>query len=105
MCILDTNVVSELMRPKPDDAMWSWAAGQKVSNLYLTEINVAELRFGHEIMPQGEKRNAKGKILDHVLKSGFANRILFIDFTAAEIYAEIAARRRAAGHQSRSSMV
>ena len=97
MYILDTNVVSELMRPKPDDTVWSWVADQEVSNLYLTAINVAELRYGHEIMPLGKNRNIKGEILDHVLKFGFADRILSIDVTAAEIYAEIAARRRAAG--------
>ena len=67
---------------------------------------MAELRYGHEIMPLGKNRNIKGEILDHVLKFGFADRILSIDVTAAEIYAEIAARRRAAGRTlSRSLMV
>ena len=53
MIILDTNVVSELMRPGPDATVVDWVAGQAATNLYLYTVSEAELRFGVEILPSG----------------------------------------------------
>ena len=56
MIILDTNVVSELMRPSPAESIVEWVSGQDISNLYLSTITEAELRYGVEIVPTGRRR-------------------------------------------------
>lgn len=98
MFVLDTNVVSELMRPTPEQSVTAWVAGQAASSLFLTAVNEAELRFGVEIMPAGARRDAVGAAIDALLREDFAGRILPFDSHAAVAYARLAASRRAAGH-------
>ena len=97
MFVLDTNVVSELMRPAPEPAVASWVAGLATATLFLTAITEAELRFGLAVMPPGRRRDGLAAGLERMLRPGFANRILPFDSTAARAYAQIAAARRAAG--------
>lgn len=97
MFVLDTNVVSELMRPAPEPAVASWVAGLATATLFLTAITEAELRFGLAVMPPGRRRDGLAAGLEWMLRPGFANRILPFDSAAARAYAEIAAARRAAG--------
>ena len=97
MFVLDTNVVSELMRPTPEPAVSSWVAGLATATLFLTAITEAELRFGLAVMPPGRRRDGLAAGLERMLRPGFANRILPFDSAAARAYAEIAAARRAAG--------
>ena len=97
MFILDTNVVSELMRPTPDPVIESWFAEHATSSLFLTAVSEAELRFGLAVMPIGKRREGLASALRRVLETGFANRILPFDSSAARAYAEIAAARRRVG--------
>ena len=97
MFVLDTNVVSELMRPAPDPAMSSWVAERTTSSLFLTAVTEAELRFGLAVMPTGKRRDSLRVDLERMLDTGFANRILPFDSDAARAYAEIAAARRGIG--------
>ena len=97
MIVLDTNVVSGLMLPERDSATASWMAGQATSNLYLTAVTEAELRFGLAIMPPGRRRDGLASALERMLRTGFANRVLPFDREAASAYAEIAAARRRTG--------
>ena len=97
MFILDTNVVSELMRPAPDPAMASWIAERATSNLFLTAVTEAELRFGLAVLPPGRRRDGLATGLERMLRTGFANRILPFDSGAARAYAGIAAARRRGG--------
>ncbi len=97
MFILDTNVVSELMRPRPDPVIESWFAEHATSSLFLTAVSEAELRFGLAVMPIGKRREGLASALKRVLETGFANRILPFDSSAARAYAEIAATRRRVG--------
>ena len=97
MFILDTNVVSELMRPAPDPAIASWVAERATSSLFLTAVTEAELRFGLAVMPPGKRRDGLAAGLKRMLETGFANRILPFDSAAARAYAVIAAKRRFAG--------
>ena len=97
MFILDTNVVSELMRPAPDPAIASWVAERATSSLFLTAVTEAELRFGLAVMPPGKRRDGLAAGLERMLETGFANRILPFDSAAARAYAGIAAKRRFAG--------
>lgn len=97
MFILDTNVVSELMRPTPDPVIEAWFAEHATSSLFLTAVSEAELRFGLAVMPIGKRREGLASALRRVLETGFANRILPFDSSAARAYAEIAAARRRVG--------
>ena len=97
MVVLDTNVLSELMRPAPDPVIASWVAGRATSSLHLTAVSEAELRFGVAIMPPGKRRSGLAEGLERMLRTGFADRVLPFDSAAACAYAEIAAARRAMG--------
>ena len=97
MLVVDTNVLSELMRPAPDTVISSWVAERMTSSLYLTAVSEAELRFGLAIMPPGRQRDGLAEGLERMLRTGFANRVLPFDSAAASAYAEIAAARRMMG--------
>lgn len=97
MFVLDTNLVSELMRPTPDPVVTSWIAERATSSLFLTAVTEAELRFGIAIMPPGKRREGLASALERMLNTGFASRVLPFDSSAAHAYAEIAAARRQVG--------
>ena len=97
MFVLDTNVVSELMRPAPDPVIVSWVGERATSSLFLTAVTEAELRFGLAIMPPGKRRDGLSAGLDRMMETGFANRVLPFDSGAARAYAGIAAARRRRG--------
>ena len=97
MIIIDTNVVSELMRAKPDPAVLAWFAGHAADTLFLTATSEAELRTGAAILPAGQRRDRLVGAIDAMIDQDFAGRILPFDSSAACCYAEIAAARRAAG--------
>ena len=97
MIVLDTNVVSELMRPDPNPAVVDWVAAQAVPRLFLSTVTEAELRYGVEILPAGERRTRLLDEVEGMLSEDFAGRILPFDSAAAHAYALIAAARRAAG--------
>ena len=97
MIVLDTNVVSELMRPLPDSAVERWVAGRAATILFLTAISEAELRFGVAIMPAGQRRDVLESEVEAMLRDDFAGRVLPFDSDAARAYAEVAASCRAAG--------
>jgi predicted nucleic acid-binding protein len=97
MIILDTNVVSELMRPSPDATVVDWVARQAAINLYLSAVSEAELRYGVEILPSGERRDRLLDEVEGMLREDFAGRVLPFDSAAAQAYAVIAAARRAVG--------
>lgn len=97
MIILDTNVVSELLRPAPSPAVEAWLAAQDGPTVFFTAIGEAELRLGVAILPAGRRRTALAEAIDAMLEEDFRDRILPFDTEAAEAYAAIAADRRAAG--------
>ena len=97
MMVLDTNVVSEWMRSVPSDAVIEWMMRQIPTDLYLSTITEAELRFGVELLPAGRRRERLLTAIEVTLEEDFAGRILPFDRAAAQAYAVIAAARRAAG--------
>ena len=97
MIILDTNVISELLRPAPEPKVEHWMSAQDGLNVYLTSISEAELRCGLAIMGSGKRRAALIDAVDRILREDLAGRILPFDSDAAHSYATIAAARRAAG--------
>ena len=97
MYVLDTNVVSELMRPAPHPSVEAWVAKHSGAHLYFSAIGEAELRYGVAIMPAGRRREALAAAVDGLVREDFAGRVLPFDSAAAHAYAEIAAARRRAG--------
>ena len=97
MIVLDTNVVSELMRRSPDPAVETWAARYALEDLFFSAVGEAELRYGAAIMPAGRRRETLVSDIESMLRASFENRILPFDSAAARAYAEIAAARRAIG--------
>ena len=97
MIILDTNVISELLRPGPEPKVEHWLSAQDGLNIYLTSISEAELRYGLAVMGNGKRRAALVDAVDRILREDLAGRILPFDSDAAQSYATIAAARRAAG--------
>jgi toxin FitB len=93
--ILDTNVISEIMKPPAQRSrdVFAWLAAQDGEKLYTTSVTFDEIAFGFELLPDGQrKRDLMTKALE-VFEIGLLNRILDYDLAAARHYAAIAARR------------
>ena len=97
MTILDTSVVSELMRPDPSPSVVDWMAAQGASTLYPSTVSEAELLYGVEMLPPGRRRDRLLEEVERMLREDFDGRILPFDSVAARAYAVMAAARRAAG--------
>jgi predicted nucleic acid-binding protein len=97
MILLDTNVISELLRPSPEQAVLDWMSARDGDTLYLSAVTEAELRYGAAILPGGRRKVAINTVIDEILREDFAGRILPFDSPAAVHYAEIAADRKSAG--------
>ena len=97
MIVLDTNVLSELLRPTPAPQVEAWLAAQDGRNVYFTAVGEAQLRHGVAILPAGRRRDALAQAIEGMLDEDFRDRILPFDREAARAYAAIAAERRAAG--------
>ena len=97
MILLDTNVISEMMRAEPAPEVLAWFAARDAADLFLTTVTEAELRTGIAILPEGQRRDRLQAALDAMIAEDFAGRVLPFDSPAARAYARIAATRRAAG--------
>ena len=95
--MLDTNVVSEPMRPNGNPAVRAWLDQQVAETLYLTATSLAELLMGVEILPGGKRKEGLATALSELIESLFESRILPFDQQAAGAYAPLVGRARAAG--------
>jgi toxin FitB len=97
MIILDTNVLSEPMRPSGNPLVAAWLDRQTTETLYLTTINLAELLLGIELMPLGSRRSRLEARIGEVINLFGEQRVLAFDAPAARLFAVLIARARAAG--------
>lgn len=97
MFVLDTNVVSELMRSTPDPAVERWVGERRAGSLFFSTVGEAELRYGIALMPTGARRDSLAARAEGMLREDFSGRVLPFDSEAACAYAGIAAGRRSAG--------
>ena len=97
MIVLDTNVISALMRATPEPAIVAWLDVQPSESVWTTSICVFEIRHGLNILPPGKKQQALLEAFDQALQLDLENRVLDFDTTAAQQAAAIAAQLRAAG--------
>ena len=97
MILLDTNVISELMKPEPDAAVARWLAAQPASALHVSAVTLAEIFYGIRLLPAGKRRNALQDAAQATFDEEFAGRVLSFGAQAARHYAAIASDRRRAG--------
>jgi toxin FitB len=97
MIVLDTNVLSEAIRPVPSRRVLDWLAAQQPSGLFTTAISEAELFYGLALLPAGKRRTSLEEALRRMLEEDFAQRVLPFDRAAAGAFAVIASGRRKKG--------
>ncbi|OIR16838.1 toxin FitB [mine drainage metagenome] len=96
MIVLDTNVVSEAMKPEPHRAVRAWLNDQAAETLYLSSVTLAELLFGIGVLPAGKRNDMLAQTLDGLMGL-FRDRVLPFDIDAARHYAELAVAAKIGG--------
>lgn len=97
MILIDTNVLSEVMRPEPARPLVDWLNDQDSSGLFISAITIAEIEFGLGILPDGQRRTVLRERFDRFIEEAFAFRVLPFDDSAARVYGDIMAGRRRSG--------
>jgi predicted nucleic acid-binding protein len=97
MIVLDTNVLSEMLRTAPADPVKLWVKAQLPNDLYTTAICEAEMLYGLALMPTGRRRTTLERAVEAIFAEDFAGRILTFDSAAAKAFARIASERRRSG--------
>jgi toxin FitB len=97
MIILDTNVLSELMRPEPSARVLAWIAKQPEADLFTTSITEAEIFYGIEVLARGKRREHLAAAAEAVFTEDFSGRVYGFDSAAARAFSKIASNRRTSG--------
>jgi predicted nucleic acid-binding protein len=97
MILLDTNVISELMRAAPNEAVVRWIGARPAPSHYTTSITLAEILHGILLLPAGKRRNQLRQAAETMFAEDFSGRVLGFGSEAAPIYAQIAVERRRIG--------
>lgn len=98
MILLDTNVVSEPLRARPDPGVLQWLDAQPTETVYLSTISLSELLLGIESLPAGRRRRTLASAVEERVADLFGERILPFDVAAAEAYAKVVTAARRAGY-------
>jgi toxin FitB len=97
MIILDTNILSELMKSKRSEIVCNWVAQQSLMRLFITTITQAEILYGIALLPAGKRRDELSQAAQLMFSEDFAGRVLPFDQAAAVAFANIASQRRRSG--------
>jgi predicted nucleic acid-binding protein len=97
MIILDSNVVSELMRPAPEPRVLRWLDSQAAEDLHVTAVTVAEILYGVDLISAGRRREVVRAATENMFEAVFADRILSFEDRAARSFSQIASSRRRQG--------
>jgi predicted nucleic acid-binding protein len=97
MIILDTNVLSELMRAKPSAQVAAWVAKLPATDLFTTSITEAEIFYGIELLSKGKRREGLLAAAEAMFAEDLSGRILGFESDAARVFSKIAAHRRSLG--------
>jgi predicted nucleic acid-binding protein len=97
MIVLDTNVLSELMRPSPAEAVVAWVSSRPARSIFTTAVTHAELLYGVLLLPDGRRRRELEGALEALFEQDLADRVLPFDELAVHDFAYIAADRQHAG--------
>lgn len=106
MIVLDTNVLSELMRPVPEPKVVAWLEQQAGDALFTTAISRGEMLYGARVLPAGKRRDDLFRAIASIFSTDMAGRVLPYDEAAADAHAALAAERRSQGRPcSQSDMM
>ena len=97
MILLDTNVLSEVLKPAPSDAVVRWLAAQEASEVFISAITQAEMLCGVEVLPAGRRKSRWAAAIAQIFAEEFQGRVLAFDEDAARAFAKIVAGRDAVG--------
>ncbi len=97
MILLDTNVVSELMRPAPEPKVLAWLDAQPAAGVWISAVTVGEIRLGIGLLPDGQRKERLARLAEAMFQEDFADSCLSYDVLAAAEYAEIVATRAGLG--------
>lgn len=97
MIILDTNVVSELMRSSPDSRVLHWFSSQSADDLHITAITMSEIFYGIELISTARRRETVRTAAEKMFETVFVDRILTFEDRAARAFSQIASSRRRQG--------
>lgn len=97
MIVLDTNVISELMRDRPSEKVMGWVANQPLSSLFTTSISQSEIYHGIYLLPSGKRRKALEQAAQAMFSEDFRGRILSFSSEVTLPYAQISVDRRRSG--------
>jgi predicted nucleic acid-binding protein len=98
MIVLDTNVLSELIAPRPDESVAQWFRYLPSDASYTTTVTEAEMRYGAAKLAAGKRRSDLETVLNKLFAVRFAGRVLAFDRAAANVFADIVLRRQRQGH-------
>lgn len=101
MILLDTNVISEYLRERPDAVVSAWLDSHPEEDLWTTSVVIAELLSGIELMPSGRKQRVLREAVEDMIVEDFRGQILTFNLPAARQYAQILAARRKIGRPIR----
>jgi predicted nucleic acid-binding protein len=97
MIVLDTNALSEALKPSPSKIVLRWLAAQEPSAIFITTITEAEVLYGIELLPAGKRKSQLSAIIEKLFAEDFQGRILSFDEDSARAFAKIVSGREAAG--------
>lgn len=97
MIVIDTNVISELMKPSPQLSVVKWLDKQDVMQLFVTTITIAEISYGISVLPDGQRKRSIEDSFNKALNEAFKHRILSFDENAAHSYGKIMGHRKMLG--------
>jgi len=97
MILLDTNIISEVMRPQPSEGVLGWLDHHTMDGLWVSSISIAEIHYGLMILPTGQRRELLTSRFSQFIRNGFSSRIVAFDEGAALAYARIMANRKQMG--------
>ena len=95
--LLDTNVLSEILRTSPDPAVLEWFSKQRDDELHVSAVTQAEMLLGVRLLPQGKRRQRLDDAMRGLFDTDFAGRVLPFDAPSVAHYVEVVATRRRAG--------
>lgn len=97
MIVLDTNIISELMKKSAAIKVMTWIDRQEPTQLFVTTITIAEISYGISILPEGNRKHSLEEAFNKAIKNAFKHRILSFDESAAHMYGKVMGHRKKLG--------
>jgi len=97
MIVLDTNVISEVLKPRPSEKVSRWLSDQEAASVFISAVTEAEILYGIQLLPPGKRRARLSEAVGRIFMEEFSGRILPFDSDAAREFGTIAAARKVAG--------